>query len=150
MAENNRPPGYEATDADALAVGRFAVALLLVILASMALLFGLFRYFDSRGPVAVTVEPTKVFPQPQLEKTPIPDLRAIRAAEDLMLTGYGWVDPPKGVVRIPIGRAIELLAQRGLPSRTAAPAASGVSVPTESGLGSKMQQPGGPLAGESR
>ncbi|MBZ5723551.1 MAG: hypothetical protein LAP87_01005 [Acidobacteriia bacterium] len=150
MAENNRPPGYEATDADALAVGRFGVALLLVIIASLVLLFGLFRYFDARGPVAVTVEPTKVFPQPQLERTPIPDLRAVRAAEDQMLNSYGWVDPPKGVVRIPIGRAIDLLAERGLPSRAAPPAASGVSVPTASGLGSKMQQPGGPLAGESK
>ncbi len=30
---------------------------------------------------------------------------------------YGWVDQPAGVVRIPIDRAMELLAQRGLPTR---------------------------------
>ena len=30
---------------------------------------------------------------------------------------YGWVDQQAGVVRIPIDRAMELLAQRGLPTR---------------------------------
>jgi len=58
-----------------------------------------------------------MFPQPQLQKTPIPDLKAIRAEEDRLLNGYSWVDQPKGVVRIPVDRAIEVLAQRGLPTR---------------------------------
>jgi hypothetical protein len=31
------------------------------------------------------------------------------------------VDQPKGVVRIPVDRAIEVLAQRGLPSRGEVP-----------------------------
>ena len=33
------------------------------------------------------------------------------------LQGYHWVDQPAGVVQIPIERAIDLLAQRGLPAR---------------------------------
>jgi hypothetical protein len=44
-----------------------------------------------------------------------------------------------------------MLAQRGLPSRSQTEpqsAAAGVSVPTESGLGPKLQKPGGPLSGE--
>jgi hypothetical protein len=75
----------------------------------------------------------------------------MRAAEDKILNGYGWVDREHGVARIPIDRAIDLLAQRGLPARPQnepQSAASGVTVPTESGLGAKLQQPGGPLAGE--
>jgi hypothetical protein len=44
-------------------------------------------------------------------------LKAIRAAEDQVLNGYAWMDPEKGVVRIPIDRAIDLLSERGLPSR---------------------------------
>jgi hypothetical protein len=33
------------------------------------------------------------------------------------ITGYAWVDREKGVVRIPVERAIDLLAERGLPAR---------------------------------
>jgi hypothetical protein len=35
------------------------------------------------------------------------------------LTNYGWVDRNAGKVHIPIDRAIDLLAQRGLPTRPA-------------------------------
>jgi len=31
-----------------------------------------------------------------------------------MLKSYGWIDRDKGVVHIPIDRAIEILAERGL------------------------------------
>ena len=56
-------------------------------LVSVALLWGLLKYFQSQEAtsVAITIEPTKLFPQPQLQKTPILDLRAIRAEEDKIL-----------------------------------------------------------------
>lgn len=38
-----------------------------------------------------------------------------RAREDLLLDNYSWVDESQGKVRIPIERAMELIAQRGLP-----------------------------------
>jgi hypothetical protein len=65
-------------------------------------------------------EPTKAFPQPQLQETEVTDLKAVRAAEDQVLNGYAWMDPDGGVVRIPISRAIDLLVKRGLPSRVQA------------------------------
>jgi hypothetical protein len=34
-----------------------------------------------------------------------------------LLEGYGWVDREAGVVRVPIERAMELLLERGLPTR---------------------------------
>jgi hypothetical protein len=148
MAGNNKHRGgFEETDVNVVAVGKFAIALLLVILAAMALLVGVFKYFQSMdGGRAVSVDPAKVFPQPQLQKTPIPDLKAVRAAEDQVLNSYGWVDQQNGVARIPIAQAMEMVVQRGLPVRAAAPpTAEGVSQPTESGLGPKMQPPGGPL-----
>jgi hypothetical protein len=37
--------------------------------------------------------------------------------EEKTLHSYGWVDQRAGVVRIPIDRAMELVAQRGLPTR---------------------------------
>ncbi len=111
--------GHETTDVNVWAVGKFAIGLVIVCVVSIALLFGLLKFFQSREETSVanTVEPTKLFPEPQLQKTPIADLKAIRAQEDKLLNGYAWVDQPKGVVRIPVERAIEVLAKRGLPSR---------------------------------
>ena len=34
-----------------------------------------------------------------------------------MLEHYGWVDKNAGVVRIPVERAIDVLAEKGLPYR---------------------------------
>jgi hypothetical protein len=124
MDENKHPHiGHETTDVNVWAVGKFAIGLVVVCVVSIGLLFGLLKFFQSREETSVanTVEPTKIFPQPQLQKTPIPDLKAIRAEEDKLLNGYAWVDQPKGVVRIPVDRAIEVLAQRGLPSRGEVP-----------------------------
>lgn len=113
MAENRR---HEESDVNAAAIGKFAIALILVTISSLLLLFGLFRYFQSReGPPSESVRALP--PEPRLQAAPVLDLKAIRAAEDQVLNTYAWVDPQKGVARIPIARAIDLLAQRGLPSR---------------------------------
>jgi hypothetical protein len=141
MEENRHTgPAYEATDVHVWAVGKFALALIAVILVSLGLLIGLFKYFQSREAAnqAKTIEPAKVFPEPQLQTSPVLDLKAIRAEEDKLLNGYAWLDQKKGLVRIPIDQAIDLLARRGLPSRPATEiqtSASGVSVPTDSGPG---------------
>jgi hypothetical protein len=128
MAENNphlppKPgngPGYETGDVNAWAVGKFAIALIAIVVLSLGLLVGLFRYFQTRDqakPVVETQDPNQFFPQPRLQRTPVPDLKTVRAEEDYILNGYGWVDPQRGVVRIPIGVAIDALARKGLPSR---------------------------------
>ncbi len=159
MAANNqdrRPAaGHEERDVNVWAVGKFGIALAVLCIAALVLLFGLFRYFQSRespaGEATVALGPP---PEPRLQETPARDLKQMRGEEDQILGSYGWVDRQKGIVRLPIGRAIDLLAQRGLPARRQnepESAASGVTVPTESGLGPKMLPPGGPLApGQSR
>jgi hypothetical protein len=147
---------FEHRDINAWAVYKFGIALALLCVLASALLFGLYRYFLARqgGPMPkemVNVDARRLPPMPRLQSAPISDLKDMRAAEDQILTGYGWVDQQHGVVRIPIERAIDLLAQRGIASRPQnepQSAAADVSVPTESGLGPKVQQPGGPLAGE--
>jgi hypothetical protein len=75
----------------------------------------------------------------------------MRAAEDQVLNSYAWLDQQNGIVRLPIGRAIDLIAQRNLPARQQngpQSAADGVTVPTASGLGPIMQPVGGPLAAQ--
>jgi hypothetical protein len=123
MDETRQPhtphAGHETTDVNVWAVGKFAIGLVIVCVISIALLFGLLKFFQSREETSVanTVDPVKLFPQPQLQKTPILDLKAIHAEEDKLLNGYAWVDPKQGIVRIPVAQAIEVLAKRGLPTR---------------------------------
>jgi hypothetical protein len=56
------------------------------------------------------------FPQPRLEQNERLEINDFRLGEEQTLASYGWVDQPAGVVRIPIDRAMELIAQRGLPT----------------------------------
>ncbi len=42
------------------------------------------------------------------------------AIEKAQTEEYAWMDKPAGVVRIPVDRAIELVAERGLPARRVA------------------------------
>jgi hypothetical protein len=62
------------------------------------------------------------FPAPQLEVNERTELNGERLREEDTLSTYGWVDQNAGVVRIPIDRAMDLLAQRGLPVRSQAAA----------------------------
>lgn len=54
---------------------------------------------------------------PKLLKTADMGLPEMRAAEDSVLSSYGWVHPDSGLVRIPIERAMAILAKKGLPVR---------------------------------
>lgn len=58
------------------------------------------------------------FPSPQLEIDERTQLDQIRLHEEDTLATYGWVDRQAGIVRIPIERAMDLIAQRGLPTRS--------------------------------
>jgi hypothetical protein len=59
---------------------------------------------------------TARFPTPQLQMDDgNQDIADMHAREDLLLDHYTWVEQQKGAVRIPIGQAMQLIAQRGLP-----------------------------------
>lgn len=59
---------------------------------------------------------THSFPTPRLQTdNGAQDLVDLHRREDLLLDHYSWVDQSKGEVRIPIDRAMEIIAQRGLP-----------------------------------
>ena len=112
---------HEPDDVNVVAVTKFGIALALMIVLTLFLLWGLFNYFKNQETAASPSGPpgpaAQLPPEPRLEKTPVLDLRELREAEDQALDRYAWVDPNKGVVRIPVSRAIDILAQRGLPSR---------------------------------
>jgi hypothetical protein len=59
---------------------------------------------------------TQTFPTPRVQTDDgDQDVVDLHAREDLLLDHYSWVNQQQGKVRIPIARAMELIAQRGLP-----------------------------------
>ncbi len=79
-------------------------------------------------------EITQTFPTPRVQTDDgEQDIAGLHAREDLLLNYSSWVNESQGKVRIPIERAMELIAQRGLPMAPAvetAPPMTGDSVPT--------------------
>jgi len=68
------------------------------------------------------------FPEPRLDVDDGNQATAdLHAREDLLLEHYSTVDGQPGTIRIPIERAMELIAQRGLPVENAAAAADHVA-----------------------
>jgi hypothetical protein len=58
----------------------------------------------------LVVRANRIPPLPRLQVRPQADLLSLRAAEVQRLESYGWVDPRAGIARIPIERAMALLA----------------------------------------
>jgi hypothetical protein len=103
-----------------------SVRLIVVSLAFLAvataivfvLVIGIFRYFYDTYSTEETMKLTQpvIPPEPRIEVAPFEQLQRLRVQEDHILTTYAWVNKDNGVVRVPIDRAIELLANKGLPS----------------------------------
>ena len=66
--------------------------------------------WDVRSPV---LTPPRPFAPPRLQTDPVSDLNRLKAQQRAQLTGYGWVDGDRGLARIPIERAMDLIAARG-------------------------------------
>jgi hypothetical protein len=61
-------------------------------------------------------EITKSFPTPRVQLDDgNQDVADLHARENLLLDNYTWVDQSKGMVRIPIDQAMQIIAQHGLP-----------------------------------
>jgi hypothetical protein len=115
---------HEPGDVNAIFLTKFGIFMALLIVVFCFGLWGLFDYFAKReaelGPPpfqGVDVTAQKAPPTPRLQPAPRRDFNQMRAAEDEIITEYAWVDPDQGIVRIPIDRAMDLIAQRGLPVR---------------------------------
>jgi len=118
---------YEKSDVQVAKIVRAGAGLLGIVAVSFALMWMLqsvlLRFEQGaqapRHPLASTQARTEP-PLPRLQPNPRADLLALRAEEDAVLKTYAWVDKGRGVVRVPIDRAMEIVARRGLPARAAA------------------------------
>lgn len=118
---------HETHDVHIRGVMIFIVVLFGSLAITLLLMGRVFHYFEatqSLGPPASPFAETRVLPsQPRLQAEPRQDLKGSRIDQEMLLNSYGWVDRNLGIVRIPIDRAMDVLAERGLPVRSSAPAA---------------------------
>lgn len=88
---------------------------------AMSVMFGMLeeRQVDRLAPISPLVETGVVAPEPRLETSPREVRDRIDALRDMQGTTYTWLDRRAGIARIPVSRAMEILAERGLPYRPA-------------------------------
>ena len=125
--------GYERSDMSPTAVLAAAIALLVMLAIVLVLVTSLevaltgipvtlSRPPDLTSGLQAASAPTP--PSPRLEAQSGELFEPYRAAEESKLSSYRWVDRSAGVASMPIDRAMELIVQRGLPSRATPPAAA--------------------------
>jgi hypothetical protein len=116
---------HERKDVNVFQISAFGIGLLLscivVVFAMWAMFDFLFAREDAKNadnPAASMMsERPKLPPEPRLQAAPKIEIKDLRADEDAILNSYGWIDPAKGTVRIPIDQAIDIVTQKGLPSK---------------------------------
>ncbi|HEY3228230.1 MAG TPA: hypothetical protein VGJ87_03360, partial [Roseiflexaceae bacterium] len=120
--EEQRRVGHEVGDVRirnvVLVVGAMLVAAVVIYL-GLGAFFALLndRAITADVPASPLSQTEQLPPAPRLQVAPAEDLEKLRTAEQQRLNSYEWVDRSAGVVRIPIDRAMALIAERGLPTR---------------------------------
>ena len=113
--------GYETRDLHPATLAWCAVGVLVsfaVIFTGIWFFMGALQHSSPKSAIAsrITV-PALLPPPPRLQIDDAADLQQMRAADDAELHSYGWINRDAGLIRIPIERAIDLTAIRGLPAR---------------------------------
>ncbi|HVV92313.1 MAG TPA: hypothetical protein VHD15_02730 [Hyphomicrobiales bacterium] len=108
-AREERDPREAPTVHHGIVVAVVAIALVLVAIA-LAVLWVTYR--SAIGPIAAITPPVR-FPAPGLGFHQGAERRDQEAEKESILGSYGWIDRDAGIVRVPIGEAMKLVAGRG-------------------------------------
>ena len=153
---NEQHDAFERTDLSPRTIIAFLVGLAVFGVLVHFVIAGMLRYMDHAeqmrqtrlGPTMPSLRPTQPdtrsvqprdidqFPEPRLEGNERIEINSFRLNEEKLLHSYGYVDQQRGVVRIPIDRAMQLIAERGLPTRPQA----GAVPPSPVNLGGQAAQ----------
>jgi hypothetical protein len=122
-------PGYEVRDASVRDVVAFLIGLIALIVVVQLGLWGMLEAIRGQKPESATqlTAPEVISDQ----------RRKLVDRETATLEGYGWVDRKSGAVQIPISRAIDLVAEQGLPPTTS-PRRTEIEVNSHSGTAEKQ------------
>ena len=135
--------GYEKTDVNIMGIVVFIVSMIVFVVVTAVVCYGVGKVLNAHlnkedGPTSKWSKTVHIrelgnmpssaamqdkvaqlmqsFPTPRLAvDNGDQDVADLHAREDLLLDHYTWIDQSKGTVRIPIERAMELIAQQGLP-----------------------------------
>jgi hypothetical protein len=123
IPEESLKLGYEVRDINLRNLVWLTV-ILVVVVGAISLLVGLLYDSLNASTAARSAPPPPLLeeaqglpPAPLLQRDPEESLQRMSSETDALLNSYGWVDKEAGVVHIPIERAIELMLERGLPTR---------------------------------
>jgi hypothetical protein len=134
---HNADAGFEHEDLSPKGVFYFMAGVAVLGIVIYFILVGMYRYLDKvdnaqqppANPMATTTgmdpqtmsyrqiqdQSQQTFPKPVLEHSEQTQYLDELRKQNEVLGSYDWVDQQNGVARIPIDRAMDLLAQRGLP-----------------------------------
>jgi hypothetical protein len=119
-----------------------AVGILPILIMALGLLgLNLWGFFEnSPAPVVLPPLSSKISPEVMATR---------RAEEEAWFHSYGWLDKDAGLVRIPIDRAMSLIAERGLPvgEPTATPTPTATATPTSTATPSPTRPSEAPSLG---
>jgi hypothetical protein len=108
--------GHEESEANVRLVVVSLAGLAVVALVVFVLVVGIFRYFYDTDKTGEAQRQPVIPPEPRIEVAPYEQLQQMRAREEHIQNTYAWVDKSAGTVRVPVGRAIDMLAAKGLTS----------------------------------
>jgi len=118
-----RQDAYERSDASPRGLLYFALIMATILAAISLSLIVLFKHFQKvENPGSFVPAPFATErpapPGPRVQPNPTADMQSYYESQQRILSGYGWMDRQKGIVRLPIDRAMQLLLERGLPTRS--------------------------------
>jgi hypothetical protein len=92
---------------------RLLLAIAGVVLALLVVAFGAtFWFYTAEVPARGPIVP-RTFPTPRLLQDETDELHRVEAEQRARLNGYRWVDRTQGIVSIPIGEAMRMIAAKG-------------------------------------
>ena len=116
------------------AVPVLAATIGFTVFAGVCVVALLFYYNALVGPGLYV--PPRPFPEPQLQTTPLSDLEKLQGAQAARIGRYGWIDQGNGLYRIPIQRAMEIVASKG--EQALAPLIQAPTQPTAAGAAEEV------------
>jgi hypothetical protein len=140
-------PGHESSGMGLRGVIVFTVALIVTIVVVQSVLGLVMKGLEHHEDQAEALHPGRrpleldQFPNPRLQQNPSDDMARMKAEEQQRITSYGWVDRKAGIARIPVDRAMEILAKSGLPKVAAPAPVPGAPSNTSIPPGTKRDEP---------
>jgi hypothetical protein len=116
--ESGSRAAYDA-ELDLRSIVGFSVGVIVVTMLAAAIMWWMSSSFKrqeeakDRAPSPLAEARVDAIPPgPRLQPAPPRDMDELRARDHDTLSSYGWVDPARGIARIPVDRAITILAEK--------------------------------------